>query len=416
MDDFFTDAELAQLREHRIVLFAGRVIFDAGPPITREQLAAVEAACIGPVPPQLLALWEKTCGGALDYDLSLRMNGGEEPIHWAELFGHGPEGFHDLPGWIAHERQATATGTDTQGQSWSAKLAALPFGGFEDSDRLSIVTEPGAQFGHVLAWKQGLPEAWPHAMHEDGLATVAADLEGAFAALHLAEDPLEPAGDYFTGQALLDYLDERHGDHGMDLDLADKVVAYYRRALVDWRKPLTEGRLLEVSPLAAQIAQRHAIAADDPALVNELAAAGVRFDAPLHGSALPTDLALAHGAFAAATALVEGDAPFSSHALDDIEGAVSPELTQELLARGAVPSARAIAQCVAAGAPDAARLIAQAYHERNGDLPQAFEAARASLLEQLQAALAEASSAGLGHDTGAEALAERIQHLQSFRL
>ena len=406
MDDFFTDAELAQLREHGIVLFAGRVIFDARPPISEQQLAAVEAACAGPVPPQLLALWKETCGGALDYDLSVRMNGGEEPIHWAELFGHGPDGFHDLPGWIAHERQAAGT----------SPLAALPFGGFEDTDRILVVTEPGAQLGQVLAWKQGLPQAWPHAMHEDGLATVATDLEGAFASLHLAEDPLEPAGDYFTGQALLDYLDERHGDHGMDLDLADKLVAYYRRALVDWRKPLAEGRLLEVSPLAAQIAQRHAIAADDPALINELAAAGVRFDAPLHGSALPTDLALAHGAFEAATALVEGDAPLSDDALDNIDGAVSPELAQELLQRGAVPTARAIAQCVAAGAPDAARLIAQAYQERNGDLPQAFESARGALLEQLQAALAEASSAGLGHDTGAERLAERIEHLQSFRL
>jgi len=406
MDDFFTDAELAQLRDHGIVIFAGRVIFDARAPISAEQLAAVEAACVGPVPPGLLALWRQSCGGALDYDLSVRMNGGEEPIHWAELFGHGPEGLRDLPGWIAHER----------GTGGATRLTALPFGGFEDSDRVSVVTEPGPQFGHVLAWKQALPEAWPHAMHEDGVATVATDLEGAFSALHLAEDPLEPTGDYFTGQALLDYLDERHGDHGLDLDLADKVVAFYRRALIDWRKPLAEGRLADVPPLAAQIALRHAIATDDPALVNELAASGMRFDAPLHGSALPTDLALAHGAFDAAAALVEGEAPLSDQALDNIEGPVSPELAQELLARGAVPTARAIAQCVAAGAPAAARVIAQAYEKQVGGLPEAFEAARGSLLEQLQAALAEASSAGIGQELGAEGLAERIEHLQSFRL
>lgn len=415
MDDFFTTAELAELRAHRIVLFGGRVIFDAQPPISEEQLAAVQAACIGPVPPDLLSLWSQACGGALDYDLSVRMNGGEEPIHWAELFGHGPEGFQDLPGWIANERQAGAS-VDAEGKQWSPKLAALPFGGFEDSERIRVVTEPGAQFGHVLAWKRALPETWPHALHADGLSTVATDLEGAFAALHLAEDPLEPAGDYFTGQALLDYLDERHGDHGLDLDLADKVVAYYRRALVDWRKPLQEGRLADVAPLAAQIAQRHAIATDDAALINELAAAGVRFDVPLLGSALPADLALAHGAFEAASALVEGDAPFSEDALDSVEGPISPELTQELLARGANPTSRAMAHCVASGAPAAARVIAQACEKSHGDLPQAFDAARAALLEQLQAALAEASSAGLGADAGAEGLAERIEHLQSFRL
>ena len=415
MDDFFTNAERAQLRNHGIVVFAGRVIFDARPPITAQQLAAVEAACIGPVPPSLLALWRETCGGALDYDLSTNMNGGEEPIHWAELFGHGPEGFHDLPGWIAHEREPGAA-TDAQGHKWPPKLAALPIGGFEDTDRIYAVTEPGAEFGRILAWKQGLPQTWPHAMHDDGLSTLANDLEGAFAALHLAEDPLHPAQDYFTGQALLDYLDERHGDHGLDLDLADKLVAYYRRALVDWRKPLTEGRLREVPPLASQIALRHAIATDDPALINELAAAGLRFHTPLHGTALPTDLALAHGAFDAAAALVEGDAPISSDALDNIEGSISPELTQELLARGAVPTPQAMAQCVAAGAPAAARLIAQAYEKSHADLPKAFNAARAALLEQLQVALAEVSSAGLGQDSDAERLAERIDHLQSFEL
>lgn len=415
MDDFFSADELAQLRAHGIVVFAGRVIFDARAPITEAQLSAIEAACVGPVPPALLAMWRQTAGGALDYDLSVRMNGNEEPIHWAELFGYGPEGFRDLPGWIAHERERGA-GTDTEGKAWSPKLAALPFGGFEDSDRIYAVSEPGAQFGHILAWKQGLPEAWPHAMHEDGLATVATDLEGALAALHLAEDPLAPAGDYFTGQALLDYLDERHGDHGLDLDLADKLIAYYRRALVDWRTPLTEGRLAQEAPLAAQIAQRHAIATDDAGLINELAAAGLRFEAPLHGSALPTDLALSHGAYAAAAALVEADAPLSPDALDNIEGAISPELTQELLARGARPSMHAMAQCVAAGAPAAARVIAKAYEKAHGDLPQAFESARGALLEQLQAALAEASSAGLSQELGAEGLAERIRHLQSFSL
>ena len=159
MDDFFTDDELAQLRAHGIVLFAGRVIFDAQPPINAQQLAVVEAACIGPVPPGLLSLWRQTCGGALDYDLSVRMGGGEEPILWAELFGHGPEGFHDLPGWIAHERQAGAS-VDSEGKAWSPKLAALPFGGFEDTDRLYVLTEPGAQFGHVLLGRKRFAD--PH--------------------------------------------------------------------------------------------------------------------------------------------------------------------------------------------------------------------------------------------------------------
>ena len=291
----------------------------------------------------------------------------------------------------------------------------LPFGGFEDSDRVYTITQPGAQFGNILVWKRGMPSTWIHAMHEDGLATVSTDLKGAFAALHLSEDPLEPAGDYFTGQALLDYVDERHGDHGLDLDLCDKLIAYYRRALIDWRTPLSNGEIAR-TPLTAQVALRHAIATDDPALIDELAAAGVPFTGPLHGTAMATDLALAHGAYAAAAALINAGAPVSADAMDCIEGAISPELTVQLLEKGAQPTTHAVAQCVACGAPDAARLIAQAYAQTHDDLPSAFEDARNELLEDLESSLAQVRTDEISHYLGAEGLAERIEHLKSFEL
>ena len=88
----------------------------------------------------------------------------------------------------ARQRRRSAAATAS---AWDGKLTALPFGGFEYSDRIYVVVEPGADYGHVLAWKQGLPEAWAHAMHEDGLTTVAHDLYAAFAVLHLDEDPLD---------------------------------------------------------------------------------------------------------------------------------------------------------------------------------------------------------------------------------
>jgi len=414
MDDaFFTSDELAQLRAHGIVIFAGRVIFDAAAPMSAQQLAAIEAAAAGPLPPALLALWRLTDGGALDYDLTVRMNGCEEPVNIAELFGHGAQGMRDLPGWLVWEREH---GIDPPaGAAAPGQLAALPIGGFEDTDRLYVVTAPQHQAGHVLAWKQGLPAAWPHVMHEDGLATVAADLESAFAALHLGEDPLAPAGDYFTGQALLDYLDERHGDQGLDLDLCDKVVDFYRRALIDWRSPLAEGRLAEQPELVRQVALRHAVASDDAGLVNELATAGMRFDAPLHGSALPVDLALAHGAYEAASALVAAGAPVSVDALDAVEGAISPELTRELLARGARPGVQAMARCVAFGAPAAAREIAQAYARTHDDLSETFDAVRAELLRDLETSLDDARREAAPPQSG-EVLAERIAHLRDFAL
>ena len=413
--DFFADDELSQLREHGIVLFADRVIFDARPPMTVEQVAAVQALCAGPIPSELVALWQQTAGGRIDYDLHLRMNGNEESVSWSELFWNGSDGYHDLQGWIDHERQVAEEAAAAGDQPWDGKLTTLPFGGFEHSDRVYAVVEPGADYGHILAWKQGLPEAWAHALHEDGLTTLAHDLNAAFAVLHLDEDPLEPAGDYFTGQALLEYLDERHESHGLSLELMDKLVAFYRRATVDWKAPLADGTLGQDGALS-RIALRHAVATDDAALVERLAAAGVALDGPLQGSAIATDLALSHGAHAAATALVRAGAPVAPDALDYIDSAVSPELVALLLEHGAQPSATAIAECVACGAPAAARLIAGAYGQAHDDLPAAYETVRNGMLAELETSLAEVRTGEVSHYLGAEGLAERVDHLQTFKL
>jgi hypothetical protein len=414
MTDFFGDDELELLREHGIVLFARRVIFDARPPMSEQQIASVQEHCSGPIPPELLALWRLTAGGRIDYDLHLHMNGNEEAISWTELFGDGTDTYHDLQGWIDHEMEL-AEEASAGDEPWDGKLTTLPFGGFEYTDRVYAVVEPGADYGHILAWKHGLPPAWTHALHEDGLTTVAHDLCAAFETLRLDEDPLEPAGDYFTGQTLLEYLDERHQDHGLSVELMDKLVAFYRRAMVDWKTPLAEGTLGQDGPLS-RIALRHAVATDDATLIEQLAAAGVALDGPLQGSAIATDLALSHGAHAAAEALVRAGAAVAPDALDDIDSALSPELVELLLARGAEPSASAIAECVACGAPAAARVIADAYAQRHGDLPAAYEAAKNSMLADLEDSLAQVRSGKLSHYLGINGLVQRVDHLRSFSL
>jgi len=415
-DAFFTPGELAVLREHGVVIFAERVIFDARAPMSEDQIAAVQAVCAGPLPPPLLALWRETAGGRLDYDLTLRMNGNEEAVHWSELFWNGSDGYHDLAGWIAHEQALAEEAARTNSRPWDGKLAVLPFGGFEHSDRVYAVVDPHAQdYGHILAWKQGLPPAWAHAMHEDGLAAVATDLHGAFRTLHLDEDPLEPAGDSFSGQGLIDYLDERHESHGLDIELMDKVVEFYRRAMANWRTPLAAGTIARYTRLA-HIALRHAIATDDAELIARLAAAGTDFDAPLQGDAIATDLAVSHGAYAAAEALLEAGAKVAPEVLDQIDRAISPELTAALLARGALPSATAMAQCVACGAPASARLIAQALANKGHDVPAAYDTARSDLINDLESHLAAVRSGSRTHYLGAEGLAKRMVHLGSFEL
>ncbi|POM14311.1 hypothetical protein CSX04_07122 [Burkholderia cepacia] len=239
----FSDTELADLHAHGIVLFADRVIFDAQPPMPADQIAAVQARCHGDLPPALLELWRTTAGGSLDYDLTLEMNGHIEAISWGELFYNGSNGYRDLEGWIDHELELAEEAADEHSRPWSGRLDVLPFGGFEYCDRIYVVTDPDAKDrGHVLAWKQGLPPAWRGAMHEDGLATVAPDLYAAFGALQLDADPLEPGGEHGTGATLLDYIDDRQAEHGLSASLGDKVIAFYRRAVIDWRTPLADAR------------------------------------------------------------------------------------------------------------------------------------------------------------------------------
>jgi hypothetical protein len=411
----FTPDELSTLREHGVVLFADRVIFDAQPPMPQQQIDAVQALCEGPIPEALVALWQQTAGGRLDYDLSLDMNGNLEAISWNELFWDGSDGYHDLQGWIEHEQELAADAALDGDTPSSGKLTHLPFGGFEYTDRIYAIVEPGAEYGHIVAWKKGLPPAWTHALHEDSVSTVATDLHGAFAALHLDEDPLAPAGDYFSGQTLLEYLDDRHQDHGLDLDLMDKLVAFYSRAVLDWRTPLAEATLRH-QPALAHVALRHAIATDDAALIVQLAAAGVSFEGPVQGSALATDIAVGQGAFAAAAALVRAGAPVAADVLRNIDGQISPELTSALLANGAEPNVAAIVKCAACGAPASAHLIAEACTQAGIDVPPAFVADRDAMLLELEATLAKMADGTHGHYLGQEGLAERIEHLQTFRL
>lgn len=411
----FTPDELSTLREHGIVLFADRVIFDAQPPMPQQQIDAVQALCSGPLPEALVALWRETAGGRLDYDLSLEMNGNLEGISWSELFWNGSDGYNDLQGWIEHEQELAQEAAEESGTPWSGKLTHLPFGGFEYTDRVYAVVEPGAGHGQIVAWKKGLPPAWTHALHEDTVNTIAPDLLGAFAALRLDEDPLAPTSDYFSGQTLLGYLDDRHEDHGLDLDLMDKLVTFYCRAVVDWRTPLAESTLRH-KPQLARVALRHAIGTDDPRLVAELAAAGVDFGGPHQGSALATDVAVGHGAFAAAAALVRAGAPVAADALRNIDGQISPELTAALLENGAEPNVAAIVKCAACGAPASAHLIADACAKAGIDVPPAFVAERDAMLLELETALAKMQDGKYGHYLGQEGLAERIEHLQTFRL
>lgn len=412
----FSDAELADLRAHGIVLFAGRVIYDAQPPMPADQIAAVQVCCHGDIPPALLELWRMTAGGSLDYDLTLEMNGHVEAIGWSELFYNDSDGYRDLRGWIDHELELAEESAEANARPWSGKIDALPFGGCEYCDRIYVVTEPDARdHGHVLAWKQGLPPAWRGAMHEDGLATVAPDLHAAFGMLQLNADPLEPGSEGGTGSMLLEYVDERRSDHGLSAPLADKLIAFYREAVIDWRTPLADGTLA-AQPVLARHALQHAIDRDDAALTAQLATIFADLRTALAGSSIPADYALRRQKFAAAAALLESGAPVEPDSLVSVSGDIPPALTRALLDAGVQPDADAMARCIAGGGADSARLIGAALSARGIDADAACRAASEALLLKLTTDIARVRSGKLSHYLGLDGLEAHVERLRTFVL
>jgi hypothetical protein len=173
-----------------LAVFQGRVIQDAQPPVTPDQLKAVAVRCRGPLPQGLIDLWSVSFGGGLDYELFAPLKGAWTWLSFTELFYPDSDGYHDLWGWIDHEVDLAEEAARARGETFDGLLDYLPFGGFEYLERLYVCTAPGANHGKVVAWIQGLPPAWGGVLAgEDTVIPVADDVPGLFGMLGLAVDP-----------------------------------------------------------------------------------------------------------------------------------------------------------------------------------------------------------------------------------
>lgn len=291
----------------------------------------------------------------------------------------------------------------------------MPIGGFEYTDRVYVRVGP-EEAGQVIAWVHGLPPAWRHRLHADMVVVLGEDVRAAFAALQLDEDPLAPTGTYYAGQDLLAHFDQCR-EAGLDPGLADRVVAFYRRAMVDWRTPLERGTLA-ADPRVAGVAVRHALATDDAVLLRRLAAAGVDLEAPVGGDATPVDDALTRGAWSVLAALLEAGVEVRADALASLDGPIPVGLAEVMLQRGARATGAAVVAAVVHGAPASADVLAAAVRrngagDRSPD-PDAVGAARAAALTELEQTLAEVRAGRLGHYLGEAGLAERLARLRAY--
>ena len=99
-----------------LALFEDRLIYEAQPPLNDAEIARIETQLVGPVPPDLAALWRVCYGGRLDYDLDIHFGAHIHPFSFGELFYPGSRGYHDLDGWIAHEHELLAESADVRGR------------------------------------------------------------------------------------------------------------------------------------------------------------------------------------------------------------------------------------------------------------------------------------------------------------
>ncbi|MDF5835431.1 SMI1/KNR4 family protein [Pseudomonas aeruginosa] len=200
-------AERQLLLAHRLAVFDGCVVYDAQPPVSAEHVQRLAEGLAGPIPEDLLRLWRTCFGGRLGYDLEVDYDGHRHPFSFSELFYPDSDGYHDLWGWIEHERELAAEAAAEEGRDWNGKLAYLPFGGFEYLERLYVCVEPGPEYGAVIAWSHGLPPAWAGRLHQDSVTRLADDVGGLFRLLSFEQDPFDAENACGVADELLEALD-----------------------------------------------------------------------------------------------------------------------------------------------------------------------------------------------------------------
>lgn len=413
----FNQRELDTLRSHEIVIVRDRVIFEAEPPIDAATLAWVQERCSGPLPRQLLELWSITAGGSLDYDATITMGGFTQSFSWNELFSRGANTYRDLNGWIESEMEVEEEVAAERGTSFKGTLDWVPIGGFEYCDRVYVRTVQDDNYGAVGFWIKGLPPGWRHRMQRDGFAWFAPDLYSAFDRLYLAEHPVHGPSEYKSGNELQRFVRRRVEQYGLKQRLADRLMEFYERAVLDWKTPLADGSIVGHMP-AVKAAFAAALHNDDADLVARVGAAGVTFVEPLSGSALATDLAVMAGCNEIVKGLLALGSPVDTKALDGLHENLRSDIVEALIAGGAEPTPDQAAEAVAMGSQEVARVLLAAFALRQGSganvQEQCDDAWRRALVRH-ETALSDHES-GKVHNSGlgAQGLAERIERLNSF--
>lgn len=366
-------------RDADLLAFEGRLIHDLRPPITAAQIEAIESRLTGPIPPDLLRLWSQSFGGAVDYDLPVRIGGAYHRASLVELFYIGSDHYRDLMGWIdaevqgyeealeayqeeleEYEEELEEEGEDAGPPpeapfAFDGRIPILPFGGFEYLDRLYISVDAASGFpvGAILLYMRGLPPAWSMRLHNDSVACIAEDLPALFRKLVLLHDArtcdpeLYPRGDTIWPkiQALIE----------ADPTRGREVEDFFFSARLSWREALESGRIAD-SDLAQREALLHVARTGDLEALSALVKAGVDPSQELDGRGSLLDFALLYNQLEVARWAVEQGMP-ATRGLVNARGPLTVPLTEALLSAGAIITPDSVRNAIANDCVDVARTL-----------------------------------------------------------
>jgi hypothetical protein len=279
----FSDEENEVLKKLGIAVYRGKLILDARPSITDKDIADVEEKIGCKVPAELLALWETSFGGSLDYNYRVTFGNHVYMASLQELYFPESGHYHDLYGWIDSELEAAQEAAIDDDDSFFVYTPYLPFGGYEYLQRAYVSLLPD-EYGKVIFYARGIP--WKGRLNEDKADLVASSLNELFDQLTLDQDPFsEKIDEYAAGLRMVKRISEIEADHP---EIAEKLKQLVIASVFDWKAALAASDLsrdlTDRELHALRLALEFAVKQNDKNLINYLNQIGVPFDIPLQGT------------------------------------------------------------------------------------------------------------------------------------
>lgn len=408
----FSAEELQQLRELKIAIFRNKIILDAQPPITAEQLAEVQRKVEGELPPGLLELWNVSFGGMLDYDYQINFDGHLFAASLRELYYPGSHHYDDLHGWIDHEIETLQGVAEEDETEPPTQTPFVPFGGFEYLERFYVSLEPD-EYGAVIAYAKGIP--WKGRLNVDSVATVEDSVAALFDRLSLFEDPQDPKASAFAhGKDMAQRIQHIAGDYP---ELAAKLAKLMQASIIDWREALQgvdlANDMTKDQQLALRLALKYAIDHQDLQLLEQLQQSGVPLNTTLYGTQEVLGYAMIKQSYEIVERLLAcefdlGDKPILA-ATD-----CPDKLLLELVSRGAWFDDGVVYEAAETGATGGALMVVRSGNIKDRPAEQAFAKQALDRAAKCDQDAAAVESDGLGSYLTPEQYRERAELLRHF--